>query len=71
MKTVDIFVSVRGYSHHTSFQTDCPEYAIADEAYRLALLFAETRVLAEYGHALSGYEFGRYLEDMDYNYTIS
>lgn len=71
MKTVDIYISIRNHSHHTTFKSDCPEYAIADEAYRLALLFAETCVMAEYGHALSGHEFGLFLEDMDYGYTIS
>lgn len=71
MQTVNITVSVRGHSYATQFQTDKPEYVIADEAYRLALLFANTRVIAEYGHSLSGYEFGKFLEDMDYDYTIS
>lgn len=71
MQTVNIKVTVRGHSFATQFQSDKPEYAIADEAYRLALMFANTRVIAEYGHALSGHEFGKFLEDMDYDYTIS
>lgn len=71
MKTVDIYISIRDHSHHTTFKSDSPEYVIADEAYRLALLFAEAYAVAEYGHALSGYEFGLFLEDVDYGYTIS
>ena len=62
MKTAHIHVSIRGYSYNSTFETDGPEYLIADEAYRVALLFAETCVMIEYGHALSGYEFGIFLE---------
>lgn len=71
MQTVDFKVSVRGHSFATQFQTDQPEYAIADEAYRLAMMFANTRVIAEYGHPLSGHDFGLFLEDMEYGYIIS
>lgn len=71
MKTAKIEVSLHGHSFKTSFQFDGPEYLIADEAYRLALIFANTRVIAEYGHPISGHEFGKLLEDMEYEYTIS
>lgn len=71
MKKVSIKISIRDHSFVSSFESDAPEYAIADEAYRLALMFADTRVLAEYGHPLSGYEFGAFLEDLEYDYTIS
>lgn len=71
MKKISIKVSVRGRLFVSNFESDAPEYAIADEAYRLALMYAHTQILADYGHPLSSHEFGKYLEEVDYDYTIA
>lgn len=46
------------------------EYEIADEAYRLALMFANTQVIALFGHRVSGNKFAEILGDLNYEYTI-
>lgn len=71
MKNARIVVSFHGQSYEETFKTDKPEYAVADEAYRVAMLFAETRIIAERGYMVSSYEFGQILEDLDYDYSLS
>lgn len=71
MKTAKCEVFVRNYSKSITFQTTDPEYMIADAAYLMAIAFAEACAMREYGHALSDYELALFLEDLDYDYTIS
>lgn len=47
-----------------------PVYVIADEAYRLALMFAETQYIARYGHPVIIHEFAEMLKELDYSYSI-
>lgn len=47
-----------------------PEYMIADEAYRLAIIFAQTQYIAKFGYLSSDYDFGIFLKNLDYNYKI-
>ena len=46
------------------------EYEVADEAYRLALMFANTQVIALFGHKVSGSKFAEILSNLDYEYEI-
>lgn len=71
MKNVQIRIICHGKDFSTSFRTSKPEYMIADEAYCLALTFAKTRALAEYGHPIPAHQFSIYLEGLDYDYIIT
>ncbi len=70
MTTILIRVKFFDQAFEERFETekDTPEYKLADEAYRVALLFAETQIYATYGHMVSAHEFGRLLEHLDYEY---
>lgn len=69
---VKITVTLNKKSFISTYETsnETPEYKIADDAFRVALLFAETQVFATFGHAISGYEFGKFIENLDYKYEI-
>lgn len=71
MRKARITISLYGHSYETTFQTDKPEYVIADEAYRLALIFVKTRIIAEKGYMVSSHEFGEILKDLEYDYSLS
>lgn len=43
---------------------------IADRAFQLALMFVQTQAIAEKGRKPSGYEFGKLLEEAEYDYRI-
>lgn len=47
-----------------------PEYMIADEAYRLAIIFAQTQYIAKFRYLSSDHDFGIFLKNLDYNYKI-
>lgn len=49
---------------------ELPEYIIADEAWRLGLLFARTRAIAENGPNPTSYELSKMLEKLEYTYSI-
>lgn len=70
--TAIINVKFRGetFTSQLSAAEGTPAYIIADEAYKLALLFAETRVLAECGHPIPLAELGEILREIDYNCGI-
>lgn len=71
--TATIVCSVNGKEFKTSFDIGeaTPEYLIADEAYRVAMLFAETQFIAQYGYRPAGsHEFAKFLSSLDYSYTI-
>lgn len=71
--TATIVCSVNGKEFKTSFEISAttPEYLIADEAYRVAMLFAETQFIAQYGYRPAGsHEFAKFLSSLDYSYTI-
>ena len=73
MNKATINISFKGKTFTSEFpitQTT-KEYEIADEAYRLGLLFAHTQLLAKYGYELSPHEFGKMLQDLDYSYSAS
>lgn len=53
-----------------SYDSETKEYEIADRAFQLALMFVQTRAIAERGRKPSGYEFGKLLEETEYNYKI-
>lgn len=66
--------AVNGKHFTTTFDVTAstPEYLIADEAYRVAMLFAETQFIAQYGYRPAGsHEFAKFLSSLDYSYTIS
>lgn len=72
--TATIVCSVNGKEFKTSFEINAttPEYLIADEAYRIAMLFAETQFIAQYGYRPAGsHEFAKFLSSLDYSYTIN
>ena len=71
--TATIECSVNGKEFKTSFEISekTPEYLIADEAYRVAILFAETQFIAQYGYRPAGsHEFAKFLSSLDYSYSI-
>lgn len=71
MYKVTINVSFRDKTLQSTYETPSyREYEVADEAYRIGLLFAETQTIAEYGHPLSPFEFGESLKGLDYDYSI-
>lgn len=72
MKTAVISVSLHKYSFEDRFPitAETKEYEIADRAFQLALMFVQTRAIAEIGRKPSGYEFGKLLEETEYNYKI-
>lgn len=68
-----IVCSINGKKFKTSFDISAttPEYLVADEAYRVAMLFAETQFIAQYGYRpASSHEFAKFLSSLDYSYTI-
>lgn len=67
-----INVSIKDKSFTSKFPIDeqIQEYQIADEAYRLGLLFADTQIIATYGHKISASEFAKFISDLDYTYEI-
>lgn len=71
--TVSIDISIDDHDFGSTFTlpNDVSEYVIADEAYRLALLFAETRAIADTGVTPSPRELAEYLKKTTYEYTIS
>lgn len=71
--TATIKCAVNGKHFTTAFEVDktTPEYLIADEAYRVAMLFAETQFIARYGYRpANSHEFAKFLSSLDYSYTI-
>ena len=71
MRKVAITATINDKNFTTSFTIDnnVKEYQIADEAYRLAMLFAETQVIARDGYANTD-TLIEVLTELDYNYTI-
>lgn len=72
MKIAIINVTLNDKNFTSQFPIDenVQEYQIADEAYRLSMLFADTQVLATYGHRISSSEFAKFISNLDYNYKI-
>lgn len=69
---VQIHIVLGSSSFDNSFTLDYPVpiYVIADKAYELALIFAETQYIARYGHPIIVHEFAEMLKELDYSYTI-
>ena len=69
---VTITCSINDHSYETQFicEPTTKEYIIADEAYRIAILFASTQAIVKYGHPIDGHQLAEFLKDLDYNYTI-
>lgn len=72
MRKATIIVSLNDKSFETSFEIDefVQEYQIADEAYRVGLLFANTQIIATYGHRVSEHKLAEILRKLEYDYTI-
>lgn len=72
MKDCTITVSLREKTFVSNFpiKENTPEYVIADEAYRLALIFAKTRAIALYGNYFNSNMFADLMKDLDYTYTV-
>lgn len=70
--TAVISVSLHSKTFEDRFPIDSEtkEYEIADRAFQLALMFVQTRAIAERGRKPSGYEFGKLLEETEYDYKI-
>ena len=67
-----IYCSIEDRNFTTIFPISktTPEYIIADEAYRLAIIFAQTQYSAKFGYLSSDHDFGIFLKNLDYNYKI-
>lgn len=72
MKIAVISVSFHSKTFEDRFPIDAgtKEYEIADRAFQLALMFIQTQAIAEKGRKPSGYEFGKLLEEAEYDYRI-
>ena len=72
MRKVTVTVSFCEKSFESKFEIEdhIKEYQISDEAYRLALLFAKTQIIAKFGHMVPFYKFAPMMETLDYQYTI-
>lgn len=72
MRKAMIDVTLNQANFHSEYDIDesTKEYEVADEAYRLALLFAETQTRATYGRMIPMYEFAEVLRSLDYTYEI-
>lgn len=70
--SVTIICSINNRKYETNFSCDAAtkEYVIADEAYRIAMMFAETQAIVKYGRSVNTHEFAEFLKDLDYNYII-
>lgn len=55
----------------TVFDQQVPVYVISDEAYRLAMIFAETQYIAKYGRPIEMHQFADMLTELDYSYSIN
>ena len=69
MRTAVISVSLHSKTFEDRFPIDSEtkEYEIADRAFQM---FVQTRAIAERGRKPSGYEFGKLLEETEYDYKI-
>lgn len=72
MKSAVISISLHSKTFEDRFPIDSEtkEYEIADRAFQLALMFIQTRVIAEKGRKPSGYEFEKLLKETEYTYKI-
>ncbi len=73
MKRICIITcSINSNSFTTSFylEHEVPEYVLADEAWRVALLFAQTQAIAALGCCYSSHQFAKFMEDLKYDYII-
>lgn len=73
MKNVVIVVTLDNQeAYRNEFQTDenTPEYLIADRAYQLALIFADTKLIATLGRRPHLHELIDILPRIDYTYSI-
>ena len=71
-RTAIITVSMKDKSFTSSFPIEdhIKEYQVADEAYRLGLMFADTQLIARYGYRVSSTVFAEALRELDYSYEI-
>lgn len=70
MKNAIISVSLHQKTFEDRFPItpDIKEYEIADRAFQLAVLFAQTVFISQHGYKPNGDELGRLLRDIEYNY---
>lgn len=67
---IDVTLKDKTFKSEFPIAQDTPEYKIADEAFRLGMLFANTQMLAKFGRQISVHEFAEFIKDLDYNYEI-
>lgn len=72
MTKITINCSVNGQTFQTvrTVERRPADYEVADEAYVIALMFAETQMLKKYGCVISDWEYGKFLSTLDFSYTI-
>ncbi len=72
MRKVKVNISFLGKTFESNYEVgdNIEEYKISDDAYRLAMLFAETQVIAKYGHMVPIHKFADLLQTLDYEYII-
>lgn len=73
MTDVKYRVTLGNGSFETTAKYDesLPMYVFADEAYKIALMFAETQYIARYGHPIDIHEFAEMLKELDYSYEVN
>lgn len=72
MRKVTITVTFMDKTYTSTFEAEphVQEYEISDYAYELAMLFADTQILAKFGHKVDFHTYGKLLQDLDYDYKI-
>lgn len=68
--TITVSMKDKSYTDTFPIEDHVKEYQVADEAYRLGLIFADTQIIARFGRRISSSEFADALRELDYTYEI-
>lgn len=68
--TINCSINGRSFQSIRTVERRPAEYEVADEAYAISLLFAQTQMLAQYGYTLPDWEYAKFLSSLDTSYSI-
>lgn len=69
--SITVKIDNEQYTTNITSEESIPEYMIADEAWRLACLYARTKAIAATGTSPSSYELSKFLEKVEYTYSFN
>lgn len=67
---ITVTLNEKNFISEFDAENHVPEYMIADDAYRLALMYAKTQFIAQFGYFISDHKFADFLKNLDYEYAI-